>query len=391
MAKGQRITKIASKVAGASDDVAKIADDVAEARRLRRLEIEGSSTASPEAKARATAALDRQPTKNMTAEEWKAKEAARRENSQAGKDYRQKQAELQRQAQQQEYEAGQQAAASRKQDIKQRKEDVTNRRIERERKAMEAESAQAEADAAKTRAEALDVKNNEISPEQRAKNDALKKELTERKIAREKAKDGIAPPQEEVRDRQAKPLTAEERKQRGLGGQSKAEYDLQQKEAAKEAAQRQKEFDEAQKNINQQNRPLIQKTLDGAKHVKETLSGGWQAVKDTVTGATREANAQFATSYNQMVHDAGGSAADYIDIKGAGKLSKEYDSVKDAFNASGLGQKGTTAPNGSNPADIAAENAANGFNFDGIAEWAKENQLIVAGGLVAGTLLLTDD
>lgn len=107
-----------------------------EQRRLRRLEIENNPNASPEARAKATADLDRPHSKNMTAEEWKAKEQARKENSQAGKDYRQKQADLERQAKQTQYESNQQ----KKDEIRQRISDSRTRRQQKQDAAIDKEA-----------------------------------------------------------------------------------------------------------------------------------------------------------------------------------------------------------------------------------------------------------
>jgi hypothetical protein len=145
--------------------------------------------------------------------------------------------------------------------------------------------------------------------------------------------------------------------------------------------------------VNALNRPMQKRTL--GEKAKEVISGTGDESRRFAGRNTRQANMEKANAdinaANQVYMDTGEGSAQrlhdkksyWAEVKGKGKQTPPSDTK--------LGQGGTTAPNGTNPADIAGENATNGFNFDGIADWAKENQLIVAGGLVAGTLLLTDD
>lgn len=255
----------------------------------------------------------------------------------------------------------------------------------------------------------VDIKQNTISQEQLQKNDALKEELKKRKLEREAAAQQPKPTEQEIRqeqrerkkarsqtreeyeaqrqkDRQANAKSTDERDALGLRGQSKAEYDTQ-VEATRKAQQAQKEFDAAQATVENQRKPLIKRKLGEAM---QGLSNGWQATKDIISGATRNNNADFAQQFNKMIYDAGGSAADYIDVRGAGKLNKEYGSAKDAFDAK-FGQKGMTAPNGTNPADVAEGTAKSGVDLSAIVDWAEKNPLIVAGALAGGAILLTDD
>lgn len=138
---------------------------------------------------------------------------------------------------------------------------------------------------------------------------------------------------------------------------------------------------------------MKKKTL-GTK-AKEVIEGTGDESRFIAGRKTRQtnmekANADIEAANQQYIETGVGSAqathdkkSYWAEVKGKGKQTPPNDAK--------LGQGGTTAPNGTNPADIAGENATNGFNFDGIADWAKENQLLVAGGLVAGTLLLTND
>lgn len=363
-----------------------------EQRRLRRLEIENSPNASPEARAKATADLDRPHSKNMTAEEWKAKEQARKENSQAGKDYRQKQADLERQAQQNDY------------DINKSKENY-NRRVQAEKDAeLKATAAQAKYNhesginmrqsTVKERAmrqemynemfdaipekqgplRDIDVSQNKISPEQKAKNEALKQKLTERKIQRE---GGAAAPEEVVRDRHKNPLTAEERKARGLGGQSKAEYDAQLKAERRAEAQSQKAFNEAQETIDKQNQGLVKRTLGNISDAGKKMISN---INDVRTGAARQRAADFASDYNEILRKNG--STDFIDIKGGKKLQGQYEgmSAQQIYDAQ---------------QQAAEEAAAKAEEFskwwagkkDGITEFAKENPMITAAG-IAGTAII---
>ncbi len=151
-----------------------------------------------------------------------------------------------------------------------------------------------------------------------------------------------------------------------------------------EEAARQARVDEVnsmkKKTLGEKAREVIEGTSDESKLV---------AGRKTRKANMDKANADIEAANQQYIETGVGSAqashtkqSYWAEVKGKGKQTG---------GDTKLGQGGTTAPNGTNPADIAGENATNGFNFDGIADWAKENQLIVAGGLVAGTLLLTDD
>lgn len=74
----------------------------------------------------------------------------------------------------------------------------------------------------------------------------------------------------------------------------------------------------------------------------------------------------------------------YAEVTGNGKTTPEVSDSK-------LGQKGMTAPNSTNPADVAEETATGSFiDLKGISDWAEKNQLVVAGALI-GTAVLLDD
>lgn len=288
-------------VSSSAKTSSKVSQETAEARRLRRLEIENNPNASPEARARATAALDRTPSKNMTADEWKAQKASRIENSQAGKDYRQKQVELERQAKQEEYMA-------------QKREKLEEYKYQRE--------------------------NRRLAQEEAAAREAKHKEVEKQLNETEWAKEARAKEVDQLNGKMERRTVKDWTQQMRLGNGDESQI-----------------F--AGRNTRKNNMEKANADIDAAN----------QVYIDTGEGTAQR-------RHNKKTY--------WAEVKGKGRQTPGGDT-------STLGQKGTTAPNGSDASKIAEENATNGFNFDGIADWAKENQLIVAGGLVAGTLLLTDD
>lgn len=146
-----------------------------------------------------------------------------------------------------------------------------------------------------------------------------------------------------------------------------------------------KAFDEAQEKIDKQNRSLPRRVLGGISEKGQKVISN---VKDTLSGATREANATFATDYNRIVRQHGGQASDMIDIGGAGNLRKQFD--------------GKTAQEVYDAQQEAMEDAARkarehaewwAGKKDGIVEFAKENQMLTAAGIatagIGGTMLVT--
>lgn len=232
----------------------------------------------------------------------------------------------------------------------------------------------------------IDVTKNNISPEQKAKNDALKERLKNRNKNQEI--------NEPVRDRKKNPLTDEERKARGIGGQSKAQYDA---------------FVEAQEKVNKQNQGLIKRTTGAINEAgSKLLSGAW----NTITGETRRQNAAFATEYNEILRKNG--STDFIDLKGGKKLQGKYEgmSAQEIFDAQqqgvkmgGTGKKSTGNANknnsvnsNGNPEDM--ENAEKFGSKNSIWDYMGsaidystrnlETAMVVTGGLV-GTGLITSE
>lgn len=214
----------------------------------------------------------------------------------------------------------------------------------------------------------------ETQEEFNARKDKFKQELTERKIQRES---GTPKANEPVRDRQANPLTTEERQARGLSGQSKAEYDTQVKAERRAEAKSQKAFNDAQEKIDRQNQGLVKRTLGNISDAGKKFVSN---INDVRTGAARQRAADFASDYNEILRKNG--STDFIDIKGGRKLQGQYEgmSAQQIYDAQ---------------QQAAEEAAAKAEEFskwwagkkDGITEFAKENPMITAAG-IAGTAII---
>lgn len=92
--------------------------------------------------------------------------------------------------------------------------------------------------------------------------------------------------------------------------------------------------------------------------------------------------------HNRYLYQQRTAGEGYVGISG-----KQFGEAKQAYGGAGYASYDDMLMGERNLAQqIAEENAASGPGlFDGIGDWVKDHQLLVAGGLVAGTVLLTDD
>lgn len=127
---------------------------------------------------------------------------------------------------------------------------------------------------------------------------------------------------------------------------------------------------------------------------------GWQHFVDGVSDKWARSGFNARTTanrraYNEFIFSKGGS--DFVksnrafgNMQAGLGIHGTYRGNAEGFDALNRAQSRAQAA-AEEAARVAGENASGIINWDGIGEWAKENQLLVAGGLVAGTLLLTDD
>ena len=136
---------------------------------------------------------------------------------------------------------------------------------------------------------------------------------------------------------------------------------------------RQAEYDAFGQKLDEMdkaNRGWRERTIDG---VKERATGVW----NTVSGKNRKEVTANRRAYNQQVANEG--KGDYI------KSNSEYRRMQKQYAKSGADTPETMYEN----IMKAQENSSNGLNWDGIAETIKDNQLLVAGGLIGGGLVVS--
>ena len=409
-------------------------EPASEARRKRRLEIENNPNASPEARSKATSALDKTSGQKMTQEEWKAKEQARKENSQAGKDYRQRQKELERQAKQAEYEKNKPSKPS-KQDI----EDVRRYRREEIRDNGKTEAARNKAkedlkrqpqeeaqqvDRTMTR-EQYKKQRSEERKKTRSFNEQEDGQLslfdmgtsepntTSEYIARETT--GLDGKKHTVFDENKNYKSPEPeyktRETTGLDSEKHTVYDevKQQESQVKnqdtlKVNKKTNEVDTAA-NVDRQAREArvneVNELNNGNKMERRSL-GTWASEIISGTGdethrisgrKTRAANMAKANAdinaANQTYIDTGKGSAQQLYNKNSywAKVSGEGKKTPDKFNQNDWEDLGKMQNQASAPEDVASQNSKKGLDWDGIAGWVKENQIVTAAG-IAGTALI---
>lgn len=157
-------------------------------------------------------------------------------------------------------------------------------------------------------------------------------------------------------------------------------------------------YDKAQETISKQNRNFVVKKLDNISTKTKDVVHNFG---ETVSGTKRQNRADFATTYNKMLFDAGRS--DYIDIKQAAKLQRKYNGMtpEEVFEAKQKGRFGGLKEKAAEVMDKAGEIASetNFMEYLGQGwDWATQDTqhaLMVAGGAVGvgilGAEILDDD
>jgi hypothetical protein len=123
--------------------------------------------------------------------------------------------------------------------------------------------------------------------------------------------------------------------------------------------------------LDKANRGFRRRTLDG---VKDGATGMW----NTVSGKNRAQVTANRRAYNQQVANSGKGA--YI------TSNAEYKRMQRTYAASGADTPESLYENMMK----AQENATNGLNWSGISEWAHDNQLLAAGAIAGGAILVSE-
>ena len=406
-------------------------ESASEVRRKRRLEIENNPDASPEARSKATAALDKTPGQKMTQEEWKTKEQARKENSQAGKDYRQRQKELERQARQAEYEKNkpskqdiEDARRYRREEIRANgKTEAARNKAKEDLKRQPQEEAQ-QVDRTITR-EQYKKQRSEERKKTRSFNEQEDGQLslfdmgtsepntTSEYIARETT--GLDGKKHTVFDENKNYKSPEPeyktRETTGLDGEKHTVYDEVKSQESQvknqDTLKVNKKTNEVNTaaNVDRQAREArvneVNKLNNGNKMERRSL-GTWASEIISGTGdethrisgrKTRAANMAKANAdinaANQTYIDTGKGSAQQLYNKNSywAKVSGEGKKTPDKFNQNDWEDLGKMQNQASAPEDVATQNSKKGLDWDGIAGWVKENQIVTAAG-IAGTALI---
>ena len=405
-----------------------------EARRKRRLEIENNPNSSPEARAKATAQLDAKKSKPETAAEYKQREADRINNSEAGKNYREKQKELERQARQAEYEKNKPSKPS-KQDIEDarryRREEIRDNgkteaarnKAKEDLKRQPQEEAQ-QVDRTMTR-EQYKKQRSEERKKTRSFNEQEDGQLslfdmgtsepntTSEYIVRETT--GLDGKKHRIFDENKNYKSPEpEYKARetiGLDGEKHTVYDEVKPQESQiknqdtlKVNKKTNEVDTTA-NVDRQAREArvneVNKLNNGNKMERRSL-GTWASEIISGTGdethrisgrKTRAANMAKANAdinaANQTYIDTGKGSAQQLYNKNSywAKVSGEGKKTPDKFNQNDWEDLGKMQNQASAPEDVAAQNSKKGLDWDGIAGWVKENQIVTAAG-IAGTAIV---
>ena len=125
----------------------------------------------------------------------------------------------------------------------------------------------------------------------------------------------------------------------------------------------------------------------------EIISGTGDETHRISGRKTRAANMAKANAdinaANQTYIDTGKGSAQQLYNKNSywAKVSGEGKKTPDKFNQNDWEDLGKMQNQASTPGDVAAQNSKKGLDWDGIAGWVKENQIVTAAG-IAGTALI---